>query len=305
MNFRRIQWIFLIAFIAIDIFLLISWQQSDATVKETSPRSANSATTILREMRGDGITFSTLSNKEAQGYYVSGKTGLARLKTGAQNLTYQEYRFTSTEMTSTLHQTLVINPKSPQTQLNRFIKSGANVTAGNDYVYSAELSRVAANEVVYVQVVPSGTIMAPSGQLRFRVGDKNQVIGYTQSYVSNVEPLREKTTTISQQKALIWLYQYNELPNNSRVVWSRLAYSRLLRVSDNNVYVPTWFIALRSKSTNNVVIKRVNAFTGAVMKSTDSTTAVTNGAINSRASSDNAQSPTVDQSNVDVSSAGN
>lgn len=303
MDFRRIQWIFIVAFVAINTFLFVTWQKSDSTVTESSQRNANNATTILREMKNDGITFTTPSSKEAEGYYVSAKSGLSRLRAGVDNLTYQDLRFNATEMTSYLHQTLTVSPKKPQTQLNRFVKSNANVTAGDEYVYSAKLSKVSANEVVYVQKVPSGTIMAPSGQLRFRIGAKNQVISYTQSYVIQAEPLREKTTTISQQKALIWLYQYNELPNSTKVLWSKLAYSRLLRVSDNNVYVPTWFIALKSKNTDNVVIKRVNAFTGAVMKSTDSTTQVTNSS-SSSGSSSSTSSITVDNED-DTATTGN
>ncbi|HAT55581.1 MAG TPA: hypothetical protein DCW31_10185 [Lactobacillus sp.] len=300
MDFRRIQWIFIIVFVAINTFLFINWQQSDSTVTESSQRSGNNATTIIREMKNDGITFTSPSTKESEGYYVSAKSGLPRLRAGVENLTYQDLRFNATEMVSYLHQTLTVNPKKPQTQLNRFIKSGSNVVAGTEYVYSAELSEVSANEVVYVQKVPSGTIMAPSGQLRFRIGTKNQVLSYTQSYVVQAEPLREKTTTISQQKALIWLYQYNELPNSTKVLWSKLAYSRLLRVSDNNVYVPTWFIALKSKNTDNIVIKRVNAFTGAVLKSTDSTTQVPK-----NSTSDSSSTPTVTEDNTDDTTTGN
>ncbi|GEK28617.1 two-component system regulatory protein YycI [Furfurilactobacillus siliginis] len=303
MDFRRIQWIFLIAFVAIDVFLFASWQQSDSTVTKSAPRSTNSATTVLREMRNDGITFTAPSSKEGEGYYVSTKTGLPHLRANAENLTYQDVRYNTVELTSYLHQTLTVGQTHPEKQLNRFVKSGANVIAGNEYVYSPELSKVAANEVVYVQKVPSGTILAPSAQLRFRVGARNQVLSYTQTYVTKPETLREKTTTISQQKALIWLYQYNELPNNTKVLWSKLSYSRLLRVSDNNVYVPTWFIALKSKSSDNVVIKRVNAFTGAVMKSTDSTTQVNKDA--GTATDQTKNSGTNDDENLTVTSSGN
>ncbi|MGV0168424.1 two-component system regulatory protein YycI [Furfurilactobacillus sp. WILCCON 0119] len=302
MDFRKIQWIFIVAFVAIDIFLFVSWQKSDSTVTESAQHTGNDASTIIHEMRDDGITFSSPSTKEAEGYYVSTKPGLEKLRAGATNLSYQDVRFNSTELTSYLHQTLTVTKGSAQVALNRFIKNPTNVVAGDEYVYSPELSKVSENEVVYVQKLPSGTIMAPSGQLRFRVGAKEQVLSYTQSYVVQAKTLREKTTTISQQKALIWLYQYNELANNTKVVWSKLAYSRLLKVTNNNVYVPTWFVALKSKSTGNVVIKRVNAFTGAVMKSADSTTEVTDSGASSESSASTGGTTTTNQA---VTTTGN
>ena len=104
--------------------------------------------------------------------------------------------------------------------------------------------------------------------------------GYTQGYLANVATLREKTDTISERKALIWLYQYNQIANNTKVIWTQLAYTRYFDLKNSSVYIPTWVIAVKANSGNNagvLQIKRVNAFTGAILD-TDSSVKSVSGA---------------------------
>jgi len=271
MNFRRIEWIFVMAFVVLDIFLIYMFVQTSSDDSSTKS-SSDTATTVIREMRDDNISFSDPSSKEGTGYYIAGSND-SGLKQHLGQLTEQTARLvTSSKLTSTLHTTMAVDKDKPQVDLDAFVKQSVNVIHGDQYVYSAALS--SAGDYVYIQKVADGEILTATGQLHLIVNKNQQLVSYTQSYVSDVKTLREKAVTISEKKALVALYQYNQVSNNSRIVWSKLGYSRLLKLKDSSVYVPTWIFAVRSKNSSNYSIHRINAFTGAAMKngSTETTT---------------------------------
>ncbi|ETY75753.1 two-component system regulatory protein YycI [Lactiplantibacillus fabifermentans] len=268
MNFRKIEWIFVVAFVVLDIFLAYMFIQTSSG--DSSKTSSDTATTVIREMRDDNISFSNPDTKEGTGYYIAGNND-SGLKADLSQLTEQTTRIgTNGKLMSTLRTSVTVDSNHPQSDLDEFVKQSTNVIHGTQYVYSSQLS--SNGEYVYVQKVADGEILTGTGQLRLIVNKNNQLISYTQTYVNNVKTLREKAVTISEKKALVALYQYNQVSNNSRIVWSKLGYSRLIRLKDSSVYVPTWIFAVRSKNSSNLSLHRINAFTGASMKTAGSST---------------------------------
>ena len=71
MNFRRIEWIFLLAFVVLDIFLGFMFVQTSSKSTQTT---GDTATTIIREMRADNISFKNPDTSEGTGYYIAGST---------------------------------------------------------------------------------------------------------------------------------------------------------------------------------------------------------------------------------------
>ena len=67
MDFRRIEWLFLVAFIVIDIFLFAAFQRDTSGETDTSSNRFSSDTTILKEMRADNISFKAPSKKSGEG----------------------------------------------------------------------------------------------------------------------------------------------------------------------------------------------------------------------------------------------
>lgn len=87
-------------------------------------------------------------------------------------------------------------------------------------------------------------VYSKDGQLIFYVNTSNQVTGYVQGHLVAKKQLREESELISQSRAVTLLYQYNEIPNNSKIEWANLGYTRLLSTDEGAVYVPTWVINL-------------------------------------------------------------
>ncbi|WP_412989347.1 two-component system regulatory protein YycI [Pediococcus siamensis] len=264
MDFKRIELIFLVAFAALDIFLVISFFQNDSDVHSTT-QGANHNATILKEMRDDSITFSKPSTKKGQGYYISTQTsGNKQLKKKMQRLTGQSAKMVSGEIISTFNTPITLNTKHPERTLNAVVKDYNQIANGKYYEYDADISTD--SQIIYTQKYAGKRIYSKSGQIRFKVNSSDQVVGYTQGYLTNAKPLREKQDTISQERAIIWLYQYNEVPNESVIKWAHLGYSRLLSIQRGSVYVPTWYIAVHGKGSAALQYYRINAFTGVIMK---------------------------------------
>lgn len=270
MNFKRIQWIFLFAFLLFDLIVAGSlFLQNRFTISSSAP---NRQEVILKEMRADEITSVALSNHAQSGYYIagarSGENGV--LDQQSNKLRDQSYHFSSDELASDLETGVKVNPKHPDKRLNRLVNDDHAIALGSHYQYAPQLSD--RHTVVYTQRLAGRTLKSPDGQIRFRVNNNHEVLGYTQTYLEGARILRPKTDTISQQHAVTWLYKHNLIPNNSQVRWAELAYTKLLNTSNHNqaVYVPTWIIEVRTKSDDTVQQLRVNAFNSTIMRSTPS-----------------------------------
>ena len=186
------------------------------------------------------------------------------LKGGIKHLTGQNARVVDNKLYSTITDPFTIDPKDPQKALDRFLKDRENVIAGTQYQYNANLS--SDTQVVYTQMIDQRPVYSKDGQLIFYVNTSNQVTGYVQGHLVAKKQLREESELISQSRAVTLLYQYNEIPNNSKIEWANLGYTRLLSTDEGVVYVPTWVIGIKNKNSANIEVKRINAFSGVLIK---------------------------------------
>jgi regulatory protein YycI of two-component signal transduction system YycFG len=266
MNFKKIELIFFIAFILLDIFLFASYMQKDDLVESTvSSASSNDTTSILKSIKGDQITVGSLSDKKSSGYYLAAAADKDELKNDAQKLrdALWSYNSSSHRLTVIFEDRIKLaNPKKPAQTIDKLIKNSTRVINGSQYVYDRSLSTK--NTIVYIQQVHKVPIYSTNAQVCFNL-KKNYVVGYTQRYVPETEILKSKKPIISQKRAVIWLYQYNKLVNNSEIKWVKLGYTKLLSANDSVIYIPTWVLAVESKSSGSVQYRRINAFTGAYM----------------------------------------
>lgn len=268
MNFKRIQWIFLFAFFIFDLVVAGNlFLQNRFTISSSAP---NRQEVILKEMRSDAITSVDLSNHAQSGYYIAGTRSGESGELGQQagKLRDQNYHFSSDELASDLETGVKVDPKHPEKRLDRLVADNRSIALGSHYRYAPQLSD--RRTVVYTQQLAGRALNSSDGQIRFRVNNNSEVLGYTQTYLEDTRILRPEATTISQQHAVTWLYKHNLIPNNSQVRWAKLAYTKLLTTSSHNqaVYVPTWIIEVRTKNDDTVQQLRVNAFNSTIMRST-------------------------------------
>ncbi|KRN89346.1 two-component system regulatory protein YycI [Ligilactobacillus ceti] len=269
MNFKRIQRIFLIAFIALDIFLTISYlKQNDMVESTTNTSQETSTSAILKSIRNDQINYGQLDKKTGTGFYLASPND-NQLDQDRKNLRYQTINYNNQQITATFATMIPIkDTKEPQKTLDSVMKDKKLIAHGSEYEYTAELSTK--TQVVYVQKIYHKPVLSSQGQVRFNIKN-GYVDGYTQGYLNQVTSLREEQTTISEERALIWLYQYRKIPSNSTVLWGELGYTKMLVVNGNTIYLPTWNFCIKNADSDTLVYRRVNAFTGAVVEGESNT----------------------------------
>ncbi|MGO2638993.1 MAG: two-component system regulatory protein YycI, partial [Enterococcus viikkiensis] len=91
-----------------------------------------------------------------------------------------------------------------------------------------------------------------------------QVLKYTQTRLKEIEPLREKMALYSEKEILNTLYINNNIPAKSTITNVYLGYFRTLEVREKNVYVPVWFVKIRT-ADKTTQIEKVNALNNQVI----------------------------------------
>lgn len=264
MNFKRIQWIFVIAFAIFDIVLasyFLIGTHFTAMVKQQSQQQL-----ILKEMHNDEISFAELSTKQPMGYYISANRANSQLTNAAAKLDDQTVRLSNGTLISELNVPFKVSVLNPERQLNDYIKNSRHVLYGSHYVYNKALS--SSSTIVYTQMMEGRPVLGSEGQLRFKIGRNHKVYAYTQTYLNNIQVLRPRSVTISQQEAVTWLYKHNYIPNNSKIHCAKLGYTKTLLTKDQAVYVPTWYVEIKTKNSDDVQRLRVNAFNSTLMRDT-------------------------------------
>lgn len=265
MDFKRIEWIFLIVFIGINIFLGIElWQTPTLLSAGSTPTQTQ--TDIKSETSADQITIPKVNDKQEDGYYLAAKTDNSWIKKATQQVKGQVEN-NSSENLIYVHLdkpiTLSKNKKEALRQVMRFKDDSQNVYQGKNYAYLSELSE--GDDYIFNQKTKYGEFFAATARLHIIVKD-NQIVSYSQSYVDDLNPVRERQNTISSKAAVDSLYTYSELPNNSKVILLKQVYTKLLTVKGNTIYIPTWLAAIENNTSKTVTLKRVNAFTGTIIQ---------------------------------------
>lgn len=266
MDHKRIEWLFLIVFLLIDIYLGIEILRSPVNLSGSNTPT-RSVASIRSEMKSDNIDLpNQISNMPASGYYLATKNrDFLSDKTDA--LTNVEARYSKND--NTLYATPKIsfflskNPKEIVEQLNDFKNNSKNVPYGKKFKYEPDMS--SDDNYVFVQSSDYGDIYANSAQLTINVKN-HQIMNYTETYMGTASPVRELQSTISAWRAVRAMYTNRELTNNSRLMRIKLGYSKLTEVRGSTILLPTWLVWIENRTTKNITLKRVNAYTAQMLQ---------------------------------------
>ncbi|KRL27849.1 hypothetical protein FD27_GL000591 [Limosilactobacillus frumenti DSM 13145] len=271
MNFKRIQWIFFFAFLLFDVIIAGSLLVENRFI--IANNIGDNSEVIMKEMRNDSITFNKLSSRVHTGFYISGKRSASdgQLDSATSRLRNQDQHFNGYTLSSEFDRSIRVDPQAPEERLNQLIKNSHQVAFGSHYRYNPALSK--GQTVVYSQVIEGRPLMNGDGQIKFHMNNSGEVTGYNQTYLEDATVLRPDTPLISQKKAVTWLYKHNQIPNNSRIRWCQLGYSRLMTTNtDNkNVYIPTWTVQMKTKNSGEVEQIAINAFNSTILKNNQQT----------------------------------
>lgn len=256
MDHRRIEWLILVLFLLVDIYLGIDMWNNPISL-ETGSSSVTTATSLKSEMKSDNITLPKLSRENESGYYLATQ-GEGNLENAGKKLSSNiTTNYSSSDQT--LYGNLRIPISLKDMSLKQFKNNKNYVPRGKNFKYVKYLSTN--GNYVYMQKSQYGPVYSNLGQLTITVKD-GQITGFYETYLNDLSSVRELQSTISPWRAVTTLYTNRQLPNNSKVLEVTLGYTKLTKVRGSTIFAPTWLIWIENKSSKSVTLKRVNAFNG-------------------------------------------
>ena len=270
MDFKRIEAIFLVAFLCLDIFLFSIYRQSQ---NEQTPINNSSTIKITQRLKEDKIKYEgKISSEHTDGYYLSAtqtnlNTELQNMKKAKklENVDVLRSSVKDNLLSLTPEKDLFVNKKGQiQTLVRETLTNQKEIILGKDYRYQDEIHQQSDGylDVYACQKYEGIPINDITAQIKFTLkkNDENyRLEKIQQMHLSNLTALREKMPLVSEEDALTTLYINNKLSKNDEILWSKLAYTLVLQVRGKNVYVPAWFVSIRHEDKKEQV-EIVNAF---------------------------------------------
>lgn len=270
MDFKRIEAIFLVAFLCLDIFLFSIYRQSQ---NEQTPINNSSTIKITQRLKEDKIKYEgKISSEHTDGYYLSAtqtnlNTELQNMKKTKklENIDVLRSSVKDNLLSLTPEKDLSVNKKGQiPTLIRETLTNQKEIILGKDYRYQDEIHQQSDGylDVYACQKYEGIPINDITAQIKFTLkkNDENyRLEKIQQMHLSNLTALREKMPLVSEEDALTTLYINNKLSKNDEILWSKLAYTLVLQVRGKNVYVPAWFVSIRHEDKKEQV-EIVNAF---------------------------------------------
>ncbi|MGX7024444.1 two-component system regulatory protein YycI [Vagococcus hydrophili] len=267
MDFKRVEGIFLAVFLFLNMFLFYVYQEGKPKQDTNSSRSISE--NIEERLKSDEISLPhALSTKNRQAYYLSAEESELVVE-AKETLKNQDWQVNNAKLFSQLlrRNDLDISDGDEVKKVKQFMAQKQNVIKGDDYVMNAHESS-SNKKYVFSQVWEDIPFYDETSQVTVYLskndGNRLMIDSYDQTYLNNIEPLRDQQGIISEREAIISLYTNNSLQPGSKIKWIDLGYTRTFTIRGKNVYVPAWFVAVETNK-NAVKVERVDAFSGSII----------------------------------------
>ncbi|WP_225742829.1 two-component system regulatory protein YycI [Marinilactibacillus sp. Marseille-P9653] len=261
MDFKKIENIFLLAFVFLNVYLLVSY------INRTGMQYANSPSeqiNIIREMREMGIQIpGNLSDDNLDVHYMQANSN-SLIQDNVNSLENQAGSVTSdgTLYTSILSEPIEIegDPSEGVTdqqleKLQSFVNS-PSILFGDQYAFLRYDNEE--NRFIFSQMVNGAPVGDGTSEISFYYGRSDgDIISYQQTYAGPMQQQGDSVEVISAKEAVEFLFQSNELSSNAVISQPILTYQRTLALEDLSIYGPVWLVPVTESSESRVL--RVNA----------------------------------------------
>ncbi|GAA0478865.1 two-component system regulatory protein YycI [Alkalibacterium indicireducens] len=244
MDFKKIENIFLMTFMLLNIYLLISFlNRSDLQSASTAPDQVN----LMREMEQIGIDLPNLTEEYREVYYVQAD----RNNLLEENIDQLENQAGSIAQDGSLYTSILSDPieiegnpddgftAADYDVLDEFITSGA-VLFGSEYAFLRFDN--SENRFVYAQIVEGIPVADGTSEISLFYGGDGNIISYQQSYAGPMTTQGSPMEIITDRQAVEVLFQNNAISSNTTVRQPILSYQRTLHLEDLSMYGPIWYI---------------------------------------------------------------
>lgn len=267
MDFKKIETIFLVAFLGVNMFLISIFIQNKKA--NDNLNNGEERDSIEVRLEKDHITYEgELSTEKVKGYFLSGEDmtwEYAEDTTGVQKATTNE-----NHQSSSLRNEYVVSQNNAEKEMKKLLNDPSFFGYPGEYLYQPLLSSFGKEnpKIVATQFYEELPFNDDSAKLDIKLRAMQQgsfqleSLSYT--HLTNIVPLREKQELISKRAAVATLYYNSKIPQEAKINWCFLAYGKILKVREKNVYVPIWFISVTPKE-DKTRIEQINAVNNTII----------------------------------------
>ncbi|HIZ54069.1 two-component system regulatory protein YycI [Enterococcus eurekensis] len=276
MDFKRIEWIFFLAFLGLNVFLFSMYRE--AKMNQTITSRTNETIPLHKRLESENITYEgDFSSRKREGYYLSGvptnfdeARKSERLRLNNPDLLGRQTTIEDNLLKHKVEDVILLTDvnQAPEV-IAKILNQQGLVLFGKEYQYNVEESTLSNDfpEIIAGQFYEDIIINDPASRITFFLEKETEhwrVNEYIQTHISELQPLREIMPTYSERDAINTLYINNQIPSNSKILWRQLAYKMTLIVRGQAIFVPTWFIEIET-SDHEIKTEMVNAFTNRII----------------------------------------
>lgn len=262
MNYKKIEWIFLVSFFLLNIYLGINIYNE----QKVSSNSVDAKEEIEEVLKRNGIHLETsLTAKAQRACYIQAESQLLNGK----QLAYSQQTKKNHLLFVQIQPAFSVHKGEIRENIQNFMQNKHNVCDANAYQYFPYTND--AKQVIYAQTYHNLAFAEQEGQLRFFLKSENgtqKIIRYEQGKLKNIQALRSDVPLITDKEAVYTLFLNNKLVHNDTIQWLALTYSKIYQEGKIGVYVPTWLVSVKSKSKVEELYK-VNAITSHVISNSE------------------------------------
>jgi regulatory protein YycI of two-component signal transduction system YycFG len=256
-DWSKIKTIFILTFLALDIYLLYEFFK----LRDTNNYEFITETSFEERLASDNIEYVELPKNIDKDVYVGAKPKIFKKDELAK---VKGQRFTildGTVIKGELEEPVKLSKDIGISEVNAFVKS--KIIYADQYKYfdfnKEDLT------ITYYQQYQNRTLYNNiNGMLTLNLNDKNEIISYKQTMLEEIEGLSEKQDVLPPLKAIEALYDHGDLKPNSKITKVELGFFTLVQLTASQVLTPTWRFVVDDKE--NLF---VNAFEGQIIEMTD------------------------------------
>lgn len=266
MDFRKIETIFIIAFVFLNIYLFNSYNNR-ATLHDATAFS--DPVNVVERMNQADITLPDFEqiNYDVHAIQANNDDMLAEEATSLDDQAgsvssdgsyYTSFLTTPIELEGNQEDGFT---EADQLTIQNFINSD-RVLFGSEYSYGEfdeEGSRF-----IYYQNINGIPIMDGTSQISLFTDSNGDIFSYHQLYAGNMIEQGDVQQTITDLEAVRILFQNNDIPTGSTVSKPILSYHRTLNLDDLSMYTPVWVVRVSNPSGKETL--RVHALNESIIQ---------------------------------------
>jgi regulatory protein YycI of two-component signal transduction system YycFG len=224
MDWSKIKTIFIVSFLILDIYLVYEFFK----IQVTNEYEIQTEASAEKWIKANEIEFGQLPTGHQEEYYLKAMPK-AFTEKDKERAIYSESKQTvdiigGTKLKSTLDKPHKVKEKFEPSQLSAFIKT--HVLYGEQYRFWEEDDEQ--GTITYYQQYKGKPFYKNNkGMLIFKLNEDDEIVGYEQTYLSDIEELQEPKKIIQPIKAIETLWSSDYLKPKSKITNVELGYYTL------------------------------------------------------------------------------